>query len=147
MGHGIEGARKDKRNGEGSGINVQGSDAVGAVIWQQELCGDQGDAQGTGGVPPLGGAMDHRNDEKAQGRQRVVVPIVSGGDVIRRDTINWGEYQEATDNHSGKGGLQPHLCNVYGGRTNARDEPVGAIVRSRHDKRTWGVDEEKVWLS
>ena len=68
MGHGSEGTRKDGRNGAGPGSDVQGGGAISTIIWQQDLDVDQGDAQGTVGVPPLGGTMDHRDDDEPLGR-------------------------------------------------------------------------------
>ena len=74
VGHDIEGTRKDMSNGAGLGSNVQGGDAVGAIIWHRDLGDDQGDAQVPDGVPLSGGATDHWDDVEARGRRRVGVP-------------------------------------------------------------------------
>ena len=73
--HDSEGDIKDGSNGAVPGINVQGGGAVSDIIWQREIGGDQGDAQGPDGVPPLGGVTDHGDDGKTQDRLRVGVPI------------------------------------------------------------------------
>ena len=75
MSHGTNDSRKYGSNGTGPGRNVQVSGPVGATIWQQGLGGDRGDSQGPDRVPPPGGAMDHGDDRKTQGRRRVGVPI------------------------------------------------------------------------
>ena len=67
VGNGSEGDRKDVSNGAGPGSDVQGSGLVGAIIWKQELCGDWGYARGPGGVPSLGGTIDHGDDDKTRG--------------------------------------------------------------------------------
>ena len=144
MGHGSEGDIKYARNGEDPGSNVQGGGTLGAIIWQQELGSDRGDAQGTGGVPPSGGATDHGYDGETRGRLRVGAPIDSGGDGNRWASPHWIVHQEAKEDHSGEGVLPPHLCTVHGGGADAGDEPVGAMVGSRRGKRTQGVDEEEV---
>ena len=55
---------KDGSNGAVQGINVQGSGAVGNIIWQQELGGYRVDAQGPDSVPSSGGTTDHGDDGK-----------------------------------------------------------------------------------
>ena len=42
MGDGGEGDDKEKGNGAGTGDDLQGSRAVGVIIWEQELGGDGG---------------------------------------------------------------------------------------------------------
>ena len=64
MGHDSKGARKYGNNSEGTGSYVQGGGAVGDIIWQRELGGDRGDAQGPDGVPTSGGATDHGMEAK-----------------------------------------------------------------------------------
>ena len=49
-------------NGTGPEINVKGGGTVSDIIWQKELGGDQGDAQGPDGVPSSGVATDHKDD-------------------------------------------------------------------------------------
>ena len=88
MGPDIEGAIKDGSKDAVTGRYVQGGGTVSAILLQRELGGDQGDAQGPGGVPLLGGGTDHGDGGEAQGRQRVVVPISSGGDGSRGDPLH-----------------------------------------------------------
>ena len=109
VGHGSEGDRKDRRNVEGPGRDVQGSDTIGDIIWQGELGGDKEYAQGTDGVPPLVSATHHGDDSKVQGRQRVGVPIGRGGDGRCGAPPHQGVHQEAAYNHSREGGLPPRL--------------------------------------
>ena len=71
--------------------------------------GDGGDAQSLGGVPPPGGATDHRYDGKTRGRQRVGLTLGSGGNEIHKAPPHWGVHQEAAGNYRGKGGLLAHL--------------------------------------
>ena len=52
------------------------------IVHQQELDGDGVDAQGPGGVPPLGGTADHGANGKTQGSCIVGVPLGSGGNAI-----------------------------------------------------------------
>ena len=78
MGHDSKSTRKDGSNGAGPGRNVHSGGAVSANIWKIELGGDRGDAQGTDGVPPSGGATDHGDDGETKGRQRVKLPIDRG---------------------------------------------------------------------
>ena len=101
VGHDSESARKDRSNGAVLGSNVQCSGAIDGVIWQQDLGGDQGDAQGPDGVPTLGGATDHGDDIETRGRRRVVLP--SGGGSYGRcgATPHRGVHQEAEEYHSG----------------------------------------------
>ena len=73
------------------------------------MVGDRGDSQGPGGVPPLGGPMDHGDDGKKRGRRRVGVPLVIVVNVNRRYPPYWGVHQETASNHSGKGGLLSHI--------------------------------------
>ena len=144
MGNGSKGARNDGSNDAGPGRDVQGGGAFGAIIKHRELVGDYGDAQGPGWVPPLGGAKDHKDDGKMRGKQRVGVLLVSGGDGSRGDPPHCVVHQEAEVEHSGEGCLLPRLYTVYGGREDARDEAVGAMVGPRRGKWTWLVDEEEV---
>ena len=44
-------------------------------MWQLDLYVDRLDAQGLDGVPPSGGATDHRNKTEKRGRWRVRVSI------------------------------------------------------------------------
>ena len=111
--HVSKGARKDGRNGEGPGINLQGGGAVGDIIFQQEMVGDRVDAQVPDGVPPSGStahhmdysesqsggeweypyveesmagdAADHMDYGESRVRRRVGVPICRGGNGSRRD--------------------------------------------------------------
>ena len=112
VGHYSEGTRNDGTNGAGLGRNVQGGGAVGAVVWQQDLGGYRGDNQGPDGIPPLGGMTDHGDDVKTGGRRRVEVPSVTGGDGRHRDAPHRGANQEAEYDHSGEGGLTPHICTL-----------------------------------
>ena len=132
MGHGSEGARKDRSNGEVPGSYLQGGGTVGANIWQWDLGGDQGYVQGPGRVPPLGGATDHGDDGKTQGSQRVGVPLVSGGNGSRWDPPQQGVHQEAEDDHSGECGLPPCIRTVHGDGADAWDDPDGAVVGSQN---------------
>ena len=68
--------------------------------------------------------------------------ICRGGDGSRRALPYLGVYQEATYDHIREDGLSPRICTVNGGGADAEDVPVGAMVRSRRDKLTRGVDEE-----
>ena len=90
MGNGSEGAGKYGINGAGWGSNVKGGGAVGALVRQRELGGEWVNAQVPGGVPPLGGVTDHRDEGKTRGRRRLVVPLGSGGNGNRRDPPHWG---------------------------------------------------------
>ena len=108
-GNGSKGARKEGSNGAGPGRYLQGGGAVGDIIWKQELGGDRGDAQGPDRIPLLGGVMDHRDDRKTWGRQKVGVPIVRGGNISRGDPPHRGVHQEVADDNSGEGALPPHL--------------------------------------
>ena len=69
--------------------------------------GDRGDAQGPYGVPPLGSAMDHRDDGKTRGRRRVGVPIGRGGNLSHGAPTHRGVNQEAADKHNEEGVLPP----------------------------------------
>ena len=89
--------------------NLYCGGAVGAIVRQQEMGGDQGDAQGPGGVPPPGGATDHGDDVEMRGRRRVVLSLGIGGNGDRGDQPNQGVYPETAGNHNGKGGLSPYL--------------------------------------
>ena len=133
-GNDSEGTGKDGINSAGPGINVQGGGAVGAIICQRDLGGDWGDAQGPDGVPSSGGATDHGDDGKTQGRRRVGVPISRRGDGSLGVPTHHSVYQEAADNHIGEGGLPPRLCTVHRGGTDAGDEADGALVGSRRGK-------------
>ena len=128
MGHDSKVARKDGRNGAVPGINVQGGGTFGAIIWQREMGGDRGDAQGPDGVPTSGGVTDHGDDGETRGRWRVRVPSGRVGDVRYEDPPHHSVHQEAEDKHIGQGCLLPRICTVHGGGANARDELVGAMV-------------------
>ena len=65
VGHDSKDTGKDGSNGAVLGSNIQGSGAVGAIMWQQELGGDREDSQGPDGVPSSGGATDTRDYGKA----------------------------------------------------------------------------------
>ena len=71
------------RNSAGPGGNLLGGGAVGYLVHKRELGGDGVDDQGSGGVPPPGGATDHRDDSGTWVRWRVGVPLGSGGNGIR----------------------------------------------------------------
>ena len=134
VGHGIKGDRKGGINSVVPGSDVQGGDAVGAIIWQQDLGGDRWDAQGPDRVPPLCGATDHRDDGETRGRRRVGVLIGREGYGSCGDPNHWGVHQEAVDDHSIEDVLPPCICTVHGGRADARGDPVSAMVRSRRSK-------------
>ena len=85
MGNGSEGAGGDGSNGTGLRSIVLGGGAVGDLIPQRELGVDRLDAQGPGGVPPLDRARDHGDDGKTRFRQRLGVPLGSGGNGSRGD--------------------------------------------------------------
>ena len=68
-----KGNEKYRSNSAVPGSNVQGNGSVGTIIWQQEMVGDRGDAQGSYGVPSSGGATDHGDDGETRGRRRVGV--------------------------------------------------------------------------
>ena len=70
-----------------------------------------GDAQVHVGVPPPVGAPYHRDDREAQGRQRVGVPLSSGGNGSRGASPHGGVHQEARGDHSGKGAFCP-ICGL-----------------------------------
>ena len=74
MGRDGKGTGKYGSNGGVPVRNVQDGVTVGAIIWHRKLVGDRVDAQGTDGVPSLGGATDHGDDRETWGRRRVVVP-------------------------------------------------------------------------
>ena len=109
-------SRKDGINGAGPGSNVQGVGAVGVTLWKRELGGDRVDSQGPDGVPPSGGATDHRDDRKTIGRRRVGVSSGRGGDGRSRDPPHQSIHKEAADYHSRYGGLPSFLCIMYGNR-------------------------------
>ena len=134
VGHGSEGAKRDKRNSAGPGSDVQGGGAVSAIICQYKLGGDRVYAQGPDGVPPSGGTTDHGNDGKTRSMRRVGVPIGTGDDGSRMDPPHRGVHQEAEDEYVGEGGLPPRLCTVHGGRADSGDDLAGAMVGSRHGK-------------
>ena len=71
--HDSEGTGKDRSNNACPRRNVQGSVIVGAIIWQRELGGDQGDAEDPDGIPLSSGVTDHRNVGETRGRWRVGV--------------------------------------------------------------------------
>ena len=95
-------------------------------------------------VPPLGGATDHRDDVKTQGRRWVVVPLSSGGNERRGYLPHRGVPQEVAGNHSVKGGLPPHIWAVHGGGEDSGEETVGTMVGLRRGKLTWRVDKYMV---
>ena len=86
------------------------------------------DDQGTGGVQPPGGATDHGDDGKTWGRRGVGLSSGRGGDGLSGDPPHQSIHKEAADNHSGEGGLPPHICTVHGGIADAEDELFGAMV-------------------
>ena len=100
-----EGPRKENSNGAGPGRNVQGGGAVGINLWKKELGGDRGDAQGPDGVPPLGGAKDHRDDGKTWGRRRVGLSRGREGDRLCEASPHRSLNQESAHKNSGEGGL------------------------------------------
>ena len=114
------------------------------ILYDRELGVDQGDSQGTGGVPPLGGATNYGDDGKTRGRRRVGVPIGRGCDVSQRDPSHQGVHQEDPANHSGKGGLLPRPYTLYRGGADAGSNPAVAMVGSRRGKQTVGIDKEGV---
>ena len=144
VGHDSEGARKGGSNGVVPKSNVKGGGVVVAIIWHQDLGGDQVDAQGTDDVPPSGGTTDHGDNGEMRGRRRVGVPIGRRGNRIRGAPPHQGVHKEEVDEHSGEGGLLLHICTVHGGGADAGDKTVGAMVASRHGKRTGGIYEEDV---
>ena len=99
MGHDSKCARKDGSNVTGPGSYVQDGDAVGDSIWQRELGGDRVDVQGSDGVPPSGGATDHRYDGETWGSRRIGLTISRGGDGSCGAPPNWGVHKEAAYNH------------------------------------------------
>ena len=109
VGNGSKGAGKNDRNSADLGIDLQGSDTVGALLGQQDLGGDRGDYQSPGGVPPLGGAMDHGDEGQTRGRQRVIVTLSSRVNGSRGDPPHWGVHQEVSGKHSRKGGMPTHI--------------------------------------
>ena len=104
-----EGSRKDGSICTGPESDVQGVGGVGDIIWQRELGGDRVDAQGPDGIPPSGGATDHRDDGETRFMRRVGVPIGRGVDGSRRARPHWGVHKEAEDDHSREVGIPPHL--------------------------------------
>ena len=96
--------------------------------------GDVGDAQGTGGVPPPGGEIDHGDDVEPWSRQRLGVPLSSGGIGRRGDPPNWGVHKETAGNHSGKGVTIPHILDIHGGGEDTGDESNGAMVGPERGK-------------
>ena len=74
MGHDSEVTGEGGRNGAGPVSNVKGGGIVGAIILQQELGGDRGDAQVPDGFLSSGGATDHGYDGEMRGRRRVGLP-------------------------------------------------------------------------
>ena len=57
----------------------------------------------------MGSAADHGADGKTPGRQRVVVPLGSGGNESRGSPPHRGVHQDTEGDHSGKDGLLPHI--------------------------------------
>ena len=55
--------------------------------------GDWGDDPGPDGIPPSGGATDHRNDGEVRGTQRVGVPIGIGFKGNRGGPTYWVVHQ------------------------------------------------------
>ena len=96
--------------------------------------GDQGDAKGPDGLPPLGSATDHGDDGEMWGRLRVGVSSSRGGNGLRGAPPHRSINQEMADKHSGQGGLSAHLYTVHVGVEDARDDPDGALVGSRRGK-------------
>ena len=78
--------------------------------------------------------MDHGDDGKLRGRQRVLIPLSSGGNGILRAPPHWGVHHEAAGNHRIKWGLPPHLGDVHGGGVDAGDNLVHAMVGTRRGK-------------
>ena len=134
MGRDSKGYRKDGINGAGTGINVQGYGTVGATIWNQDMGGDQGDAQGPVGISLSGGATDHGDDDETKVRQRVGASSGRGGYGSRGDPPHRCVHQYAADKNSIEGGLPTCLCTVYGGGEDVGDKPGGALVGPRCDK-------------
>ena len=60
VGDGGKGADEDDINGAGMRYDLQGGGSDGATLWERELGSDICDAEGAGGVPPLGGSEDSR---------------------------------------------------------------------------------------
>ena len=78
--------------------------------------------------------MDNGDDGEMRGRRKVGVLIGRGGDGRHGATPHQGVHQEATDKHSGDGGLTPRLFTVHERRADDRYKPDGALVGSRHGK-------------
>ena len=113
MEHVSNGTRNDGNNGAGLGRNVQGNDAVSAIILQRDLVGACRDAQGPDGVPPSGSTTDHRDYVETRGRRKVAVPIGRGDDGSRRAPPHWGVHKELVKKNSVEDGLSPRLCTVH----------------------------------
>ena len=71
--------------------------------------GDGVYAKDIGRIPSLGGKSDHRDDGNMWVRQGVGIPPVGGGNGRHRTSYHRRVYQEATGDHSVKGGLKTHL--------------------------------------
>ena len=109
MGTGNEGDGKYGSKGAGSRSDVQVVGTVGYIIWQRELGGDSGNAQGPVGVPPPGGVTDHGVGREMCIRQIVGVPPDSVGNGRSKAPLHRGVHQDTAYNHSIKGGLPPHI--------------------------------------
>ena len=144
LGHGREGTRKERSNVAVPGRNVQGGGKVGAIIWKQEMGGDQVDDQSPDGVPSLVGEMDHGDDDKTRDRQRVGVTRGRWGDGQCWDTPNMSVHQEVADKYIGEVGMPPCLWTVNRGGADAGDETYSALVGSRCGKWIGGIDGEEL---
>ena len=67
-------------------------------------------------------------------RYRVVVTLISGVNGSCGDSLHRGVHQESTGDHNRNGGLPSHICALHRGVADARDEPVGVMVRPIHSK-------------
>ena len=95
LSHNIKGDIKYGINVAGLGSDVQWGGVFSAVIWQRELGGDRGDAQGPDIVPTMGGATDHGDYGKTRGIRRVGLPIGRKGDGSHKAPPHKGVHQEA----------------------------------------------------
>ena len=105
MGDDSKGYIKDRSNGVGPGSNVQYGGTVSVNLWNRELAGGWGDAQGPDVIPTSCSVTDHGDDGETWDRRRVVVSSDRGGDGIRGAPPHRSIHKDTAYNHSGEGGM------------------------------------------
>ena len=79
VGDDLKGVDEDRRNDVVPGDDVKGSVTGSDSVRQKKLGGDRGNVEDTGGVLPLGGQTDCRDDGKTCGGQDVGISPGGGG--------------------------------------------------------------------